>query len=78
MDEHKLGLYKKLKIDKVEKDLKEIQPAGEQSILLIAKRLEKELIDQGYAVGIHITIWHFESGGFQVQIENKTIREDGL
>lgn len=50
MDENKLGLYKKLKIEKIKKDLDEIQLAGKESILLIAHRLIKELVDQGYDV----------------------------
>ena len=78
MNEQQLGLYKKLKIDKVKKDLNEIQSTGKESILLIAKRLEKELIDQGYEVGIQIAIWHFKTGAFEVETGNGTIREDDL
>lgn len=76
MDVQNLGLYKKLKIDKVKKDLNEIQSAGKESILLIAKRLEKELIDQGYDMDIQIAVWHFENGTFQVEVGRTTIRGD--
>ena len=73
MNENKLALYKKMKIDKITKELNEIQSAGEESILLIAERLEKELIDQGYEVGIHIALWHHENDRMYVQSENKAI-----
>jgi len=76
MDENKLGLYKRLKIEKVEKELNEIQSAGEESILLIAERLEKELIDQGYKTGIAITTWHHENCRIRVDVEGKTIGGD--
>ena len=69
MDEGKLGLYKRLKIEKVKKELAEIQSAGEESILLIAERLEKELIDQGYKTGIYISLWHHE--GIRISVETQ-------
>ena len=76
MFKNKLGFHKRLKINKVKKELEEIQSNGKESILLIARRLEKELIDQGYDMDIHIGIWHFESGAFQVEVNRKTISED--
>ena len=72
----KLGLYKRLKLEKVKKDLGEIQSAGKESILLIVKRLEKELIDQGYDLGIQIAIWHFKTGAFEIDTGHETIREE--
>jgi len=50
VNQDKLGLYKKLKLEKVKKELEEIQSNGKESILLIAKRLLKELTDQGYDI----------------------------
>jgi len=73
MDENRLGLYKKMKIEKVQKDLDEIQAAGEESILLIAERLEKELIDQGYKPGLCITLWHHTDCRIRVESGNNTI-----
>ena len=76
VNQDKLGLYKRLKFEKVKKELEAIQSNGEESILLIAKRLEKELIDQGYKTGIQIAIWHFENGDMWVEAGDKTIREE--
>jgi len=73
VNQDKLGLYKRLKLEKVKKELEEIQSNGKESILLIAERLEKELIDQGYKVGISIDIWHHENQRVEVQVENERI-----
>ena len=73
MDENKLGLYKRMKIEEVEKDLADIHAAGEESILLIAERLEKELIDQGYKTGISIMLWHHTGARMEISVEGKTI-----
>ncbi|MBX4259784.1 hypothetical protein KTC96_24980 (plasmid) [Clostridium estertheticum] len=50
VEQDKLGLYKRLKLEKVKKELEQIQSNGKESILLIAKRLIKELADQGYDI----------------------------
>ena len=50
VNQDKLGLYKRLKLEKIKKELEEIQSNGKESILLIAERLIKELKDQGYDV----------------------------
>lgn len=50
VDQDKLGLYKRLKLEKVKKELEAIQSNGKESIRLIAERLVKELTDQGYDI----------------------------
>jgi len=75
-DQNKLGLYKKMKIDKVAKELEEIQSAGKESILLIAERLEKELLDQGYGKEAMVTIWHHEGYSLSVDLGKISIRRN--
>jgi hypothetical protein len=72
-NEDKLGLYKRQKLEKVQKELEQIQCTGEKAILLIAKRLEQELINQGYNPGVFIQIWHFDTSEIQVQVDDQRI-----
>ena len=73
VNQDKLGLYKRLKLEKVKKELEAIQLNGEESILLIAERLEKELIDQGYKPEVYITLWHHKGARIQVSLEDVRI-----
>lgn len=77
VNQEKLGLYKRLKLEKIKKELEEIQGNGKESILLIAEKLEKELIDQGYKVGINIEIWHHEDSKIEVCVESGSVRIGG-
>lgn len=72
-DQNKLGLYKRMKLEKVQKELDEIQSAGKESILLIAERLEKELIDQGYKIGVYIALWHHSNCSMEIEVEGQRI-----
>jgi hypothetical protein len=73
VDQDKLGLYKKRKLDKVKRELEGIQESGKEAIIIIAKRLEKELLDQGYEVGIHIDIWHHSGSEIEIRAEGNKI-----
>lgn len=79
MDIDKLGLYKKQKLAKIQKELDEIQDAGKEGIVLIANRLIKELTNQGYDVKgseliKYISIYAFEENDIQVNGLNFEIK----
>ena len=83
VNQDKLGLYKRIKLEKVKKELEEIQSNGEESILLIAERLLKELTNQGYKVSddgdcvnsAYVTIHKFRGklsvGGIKFDVEEE-------